>query len=307
MAVIKNVAIAGASGNIGPHVLKALLEANFNVTVLTRSQASKDYGAKVKVVEADFNSVNSLTAALENQDAVISTIGKSGSEKQRLLIDAAVTAGVYRFVPSEFGSCTTSPKVADLPFYSTLATVRNYLIEKAASSALTYSIVAPGCFMEYLLAFPAAIDFKNHSVAFIDGGNTRVSVTSLATFARAVAAVFDHSDETENRVVYVSEAILSQRQLLELARNVNPEIQWTIRDIKSADILKAGLDAIASGGDGLQAYGNILLATVFGEAYSSAYDTNDNSLLGVEVITEERLKALVADRLDQTVRPNTPN
>ncbi|TFA99918.1 hypothetical protein CCMA1212_008336 [Trichoderma ghanense] len=298
MAVIKNVTIAGASGNIGPHVLKALLEVNFNVTVLTRSQASDGYGARVKVVEVDFNSVSSLTAALKNQDAVISTIGKSGLEKQTLLIDAAAAAGVYRFIPSEFGSCTTSPKVADLPFYSTLATVRNYLIQKAAASALTYSIIAPGCFTEYLLAFPAAINFKNHSVAFIDGGNTRVSVTSLATFARAVAAVFHHPDKTKNRVVYVSEAILDQKQLLDVAKKVKPEIQWTTSDIKSADILKAGLDAIASGGDSLQAYGNVLVGTVFGEEYGSAYDDNDNSLLGVEPLTEERLKALVADRLD---------
>ncbi|KAH0493359.1 hypothetical protein TgHK011_000033 [Trichoderma gracile] len=298
MAIIKNVAIAGASGNIGPHVLKALLEANFNVTVLTRSQASNDYGAEVKVVEADFNSVDSLTAALENQDAVISTIGKSGLEQQTLLIDAAAAAGVYRFIPSEFGSCTTSPKVADLPFYSTLATVRNYLTEKAAASTLTYTIIAPGCFMEYLLAFPAAIDFKNHSVAFIDGGNIRVSVTSLATFARAVAAVFNHPVETKNRVVYVSEAILSQRQLLNMAKEVKPEIQWTTRDIKSADILKAGLDAILCGGDSLQAYGKILVGTVFGKEYGSAYDDNDNSLLGVKVLPQERLKALIANRLD---------
>lgn len=252
----------------------------------------------MKVVEVDFNSVSSLTAALKNQDAVISTIGKSGLEKQTLLIDAAAAAGVYRFIPSEFGSCTTSPKVADLPFYSTLATVRNYLIQKAAASALTYSIIAPGCFTEYLLAFPAAINFKNHSVAFIDGGNTRVSVTSLATFARAVAAVFHHPDKTKNRVVYVSEAILDQKQLLDVAKKVKPEIQWTTSDIKSADILKAGLDAIASGGDSLQAYGNVLVGTVFGEEYGSAYDDNDNSLLGVEPLTEERLKALVADRLD---------
>ncbi|PTB63282.1 NAD(P)-binding protein [Trichoderma citrinoviride] len=298
MAVIKNVAIAGASGNIGAHVLRALLEANFNVTVLTRSQTSNDYGAQVKVVEADFNSVRELTAALKDQDAVISTLGKSGLEKQTLLIDAAIAAGVYRFIPSEFGSCTTSPKVADLPFYSTLASVRSHLMEKATTSALTYSIIAPGCFMEYFLAFPAAIDFKNRSVAFMDGGNTRVSVTSLATFARAVAAVLNHPEETKNRVVYISEAILTQRQLLDIAKKVKPEIQWTTSDIKSADILKAGLDAIASGGDILQAYGQILVGTVFGEEYGSVFDKNDNSLLGIETLTEERLKALIADRLD---------
>ncbi|KAL6856393.1 NAD(P)-binding protein [Trichoderma novae-zelandiae] len=300
MTVIRNVAVAGASGNIGQHVLKALLEANFNVTVLTRSQTShsNDYGAQVKSVEADFNSVSSLTAALKHQDAVISTIGKAGLESQILLIDAAVAAGVHRFIPSEFGSCTTSPKVADFPFYSTLATVRSYLAEKAATSALTYSIIAPGCFTEYLLAFPATIDFKNHSVAFMDGGNTRVSITSLATFARAVAAVFNHPDETKNRVVYVSEAILTQRQLLDIAKKVKPEVDWTTSHIKSADILKAGLDTVATGGDSLQAYGQILVGTVFGEDYGSAYDNNDNLLLGVETITEERLKALVADRLN---------
>lgn len=279
--------------------MQALLKANFNVTVLTRSQKSGLYDAKITVTEVDFTSVNSLTSALRSQDAVISTIGGAGLESQKFLIDAAIAAGVHRFIPSDFGVCTTSPKVSGLPFYSTLENIRQYLADNAATSTLTYTVLAPGSFLEYLLKAPSVVDFKNRSVAFIDGGNNRVSTTTLASIGRAVAGIFNNPDKTENRVVYVTEAILTQKQVLDIAKEIKPEIVWTTSNIKSSDILKEGLDAVASGDGSLQAVGKILVGTAFGgEEYGSAYDENDNSLVGIEALTQEKLKSLIAGCLN---------
>jgi len=60
--------------NIGPHVLKALIDANFEVTVLTRSKKPGAYDDSVKVVEVDFTSLKSLTGALKCVDALVSTV-----------------------------------------------------------------------------------------------------------------------------------------------------------------------------------------------------------------------------------------
>ncbi|KAK4082442.1 uncharacterized protein Triagg1_2254 [Trichoderma aggressivum f. europaeum] len=299
MAVIRNVAVAGASGNIGSYVLKALLQANFNVTVLTRSQKPGAYDSKITVIEVDFASVSSLTSALQGQDAIVSTVGKAGLEAQKLLIDAAIAAGVQRFIPSDYGVCTTSPKVLGLPFYSTLATVRQYLADKAATSALSYTVVAIGSFLEYVLMTPAVVNFREHSVAFMDEGKNRISTSPLASIGTAIAGVFKNPDETKNRVVYVSATILTQKQIFDIAKEIKPEITWTVTNTKASDILKEGLDAVASGDGSLQAVGNILIGTAFGgDEYGCAYDNNDNSLLGIETVTHEKLKSLIAQHLN---------
>lgn len=60
----------------------------------------------------------SLLAAFKGQDAVISTIATVSIPLQKRIIDAAVKAGVRRFVPSEFGSDTGNAKaMALLPQY----------------------------------------------------------------------------------------------------------------------------------------------------------------------------------------------
>ncbi|KAL7931374.1 hypothetical protein V8C35DRAFT_115937 [Trichoderma chlorosporum] len=299
MAVFRNIAVAGGSGNFGAYVLKALLQANFNVTVLTRSQKPGAYDAKVIVAEVDFTSMGSLNSALQGQDAVVSTVGPAALEGQKVLIDAAVAAGVKRFIPSDFGVCTTSPKVLNLPFYSTLASIRQYLADKVATSTLTYTIVATGAFSEYFVMSPAVADFKNHSVTLMDGGNNRVSTTTLDSAGAAIASIFSNPDKTENRVVYVSGAIVTQKQVLDIAKELKPGITWTISNTKASDILKAGLDEISSGGDPRQAIGKIIVGTAFGgDEYGCAYDNNGSSLLGVEAISQTKLKSLIAERLD---------
>ncbi|EAU34345.1 predicted protein [Aspergillus terreus NIH2624] len=67
------VAIAGATGNLGPAVLKELKEAGFELTVLTRS-AKDAFGSDVRVAQVDYSSIDSLQAALEGQDALAAAL-----------------------------------------------------------------------------------------------------------------------------------------------------------------------------------------------------------------------------------------
>ena len=150
MAAIKNVAIAGvsvitcknllqlypktsqAAGDLGEPVLKALVNSGkFNVTVLVRSASKNSFPLPVEVIEVDFTSVESLTKALNGQDALVSTVGISGLEGQTIMIDACVAAGVSRFLPSEFGSDLDNPMVKALPVFGYKVAVNKYAEEKA--------------------------------------------------------------------------------------------------------------------------------------------------------------------------------
>lgn len=102
---INTVAVVGASGNVGRPVVAALLEAGFTVTAITRPGSTSTFPSTISVRRADPTSVAELTAALSGIDAVVSA---SATEvivgaRQDPLIDAAVAAGVKRFIPSEFG------------------------------------------------------------------------------------------------------------------------------------------------------------------------------------------------------------
>lgn len=75
-------------------VLNALLNLEFNVTVLSRSSKPLPAAASVKIV--DFTSVESLSAAIAGQDAVIDATFSPDVETLLRLIDAAAENGVYR-------------------------------------------------------------------------------------------------------------------------------------------------------------------------------------------------------------------
>ena len=124
MSPIKNVAVIGvcqlsiedkdmlthlqATGNLGPAVVRALLDSGFTVTALTRANSTSTVLPGVKVHKVDYSSPESIAEAFKGQDAVVSTIATAGLGQQQAIVDAAIKAGVKRFIPSEFGVDTTT-------------------------------------------------------------------------------------------------------------------------------------------------------------------------------------------------------
>lgn len=128
-----------ASGSIGKIILDALVGApQFKLTAVSRSSSDATFPAGVKVRKSDF-SESDLVSAFAGQDAVISVVGMGGFSDQKKFIDAAVSAGVKRFLPSEFSSNTLSPAVRKLlPLFEQKLEVLEYLKTKE-SSGLTWT------------------------------------------------------------------------------------------------------------------------------------------------------------------------
>ena len=99
-------------------MLNALVKSGkFNVTAVKRPSSSASFPNLVTVRTADLSSVDSVTAAFEGQDAVVSTVGTSGLAGQSVLVEAAVAANVKRFLPSDFGCDIANPKAGVLPVF----------------------------------------------------------------------------------------------------------------------------------------------------------------------------------------------
>ena len=74
---------------------------------MSREESKSTFPDDIKVIKSDY-SESSLADAFKGQDAVVSTISGGALQDQFKIIDAAVKAGVKRFIPSEFGSDSTN-------------------------------------------------------------------------------------------------------------------------------------------------------------------------------------------------------
>ena len=128
------IPILQATGNLGPAILDQLLNAGFKVTVLTRTGTNHSFPSSVHVAHVDYDSLDSLTDALQGHDAVVSTLASVAIAVQLRLVQAAAEAHVKRFIPSEFGSNTLNEKTAALPVSADTVKVQSALAKEASSA-----------------------------------------------------------------------------------------------------------------------------------------------------------------------------
>ena len=150
-SLIKKVIIIGAGGHLGPSILAAFTaDPHFTVSVLTRQSSKSIFPSHLKVfrVGDDYPEAD-LLGAFEGQDAVISTIATANASQQNAFADAAIKAGVKRFVPSEFGSDTSNEKaMAILPQYFAGKKATVEYLKGKEKEGLTWTAFVTGPFFE---------------------------------------------------------------------------------------------------------------------------------------------------------------
>jgi hypothetical protein len=111
-------------------------------------------------VESDF-SFDSLVSIFTGQDVVISIVGGTGIGQQKDYVDAAVKAGVKRFLPSEFGINGQSEAVKELtPFFSVKQDLLDYLVAKE-KDGLSWTAVICGVLFDWVSFFVLYIYLRN--------------------------------------------------------------------------------------------------------------------------------------------------
>ena len=143
--------IIQAVANLVLAILYSLLHHScFNTTVLSREGSSSTFALRVKVLRANYNSIDSLKTALRGQDVVVSLVAGSALGDQKTFIHAAIAAGVKRFLPLEFGSNTTDAHTrAIVPMYESKVETVNYL--KRKESEISWASIVTGPFFDWTL------------------------------------------------------------------------------------------------------------------------------------------------------------
>lgn len=106
----KTILVAGATGNLGTKIVNSLLKKGSDVRAIVRNgtniekiQSFENKG--VKVFTVDMRNKNAVKEACIGVDCVVSAF--SGLREviidlQKILLDAAIEAGVKRFIPSDY-------------------------------------------------------------------------------------------------------------------------------------------------------------------------------------------------------------
>jgi nucleoside-diphosphate-sugar epimerase len=227
---MQNVLIAGASGSIGTPILNALLaDPSFTVTILSRISSKATFPPNVPVVKvSDAYTLPELTLAFENQDAVVialttSSVTKDGRDGLAIrLIDAAVAAGVKRFIPSEFGVNNLDPRARSLvPVYDIKGAMLEHLIAQslASNGKLTWTSICCGSWLDWALDPTKSgnflgIDVKARKAVIYDSGSARFSVTTSGNTGLAVVRALKYADTTANKQVFLSDFVTTTREVL---------------------------------------------------------------------------------------------
>ncbi|RGP79312.1 hypothetical protein FLONG3_2541 [Fusarium longipes] len=294
MSALKNIAFAGAAGDLGSAIFNALVTSSkFNLTVLTRADSKSTFPSGTKVVKVDYDSIDSLTAALQGQDAVVSAVGSLAIPSQNLLIDAAVAAGVKRFIPSDFGSNLAVESVKKLPIFGTKVAIDNKLIELAKQGKISYTFVYNGIFLDWGIEKNFFFDFSQPELSIWDDGDVEFSTTTLASVGDSVVGVLTHPEETKDRIVYIQDTVLTQNKILELAKEVSPGKEWKVKHVKIDDVTAKSDANVAKGIYDWPTLAPYLFRSIFDAKSVPKFEKLDNELLGVKGVTEEQVKELL--------------
>ncbi|KAI1372384.1 NAD(P)-binding protein [Hypoxylon crocopeplum] len=295
-SAIKNVAVVGGSGNLGKEVVQELVKAGFNVTAFSREDSTSTFPPGVASKRVNYQSVESLTSALDGQDAVVSTIATVAVGGQTPLVDAAVAAKVKRFIPSEFGINTRivgGTAIGGI-LQGKIKTL-DYLNAKSKENPwFTWTGISSGIFFDWGLDYGTAGFNKGTKTAVIyDSGNEPVQASNLAFIGRAIAAILSQPDKTANQYLSIASFNPSQNQILEIVEAETGE-KWKVEHASTADQEHIGLEKLSKGD--YSAFSNLLRRRIYADGANLAVkgETSANGLLGLQ---EEDLTATIREWL----------
>ncbi|KAF2790162.1 NAD(P)-binding protein [Melanomma pulvis-pyrius CBS 109.77] len=302
---LKNIIIAGATGRVGAPILASLLaEPTFNITILTRANSTAVFPPNISLIRvSDDFTLAELTNAFNGQDAAVIATSATPATNSNLpfrFIDAAVAAGVKRFIPSEFGLDNLDPQGRKMsPVYDAKGKMLEYLIKKCEESEgkLTWTSVCCGSWADWALNPPTSGGFYNISIptrsaTIYDSGTTSFSMTTLSNIGIAVSRILLTPSATANQQVFLSDFVSTPLGILaELERQIG--VKFEVEHKVAAPELKE-LRAKVDDGDWDKAYDLLALTFVADVGKELGYDFEKgkevwNEKLGLPVYTLEQV------------------
>ena len=216
------IVIAGATGNLGGRIVKVLIEKGATVHAIVRASSDP---AKIEeltrqgvtIIHSDITDAEELAPALKGAAVVVSVLQGLHDVivgTQSVLLQAAVAAGVPRFIPSDFSTDFSQLVPGENRNFDLRREFRVHL-DKAPIQATS---ILNGAFAEILSHDTPLLNYTASQVGYWDDADWHIDFTTMDNTAAFTAAAALDADSP--RFLRIASFQISPRELVTIEESV---------------------------------------------------------------------------------------
>ena len=289
------VVVAGATGNLGERIVKALLERGAEVRVIVRSSSGNEKINKLeklgtKVFKVNMLDVEEISKTCMGATCVVSSLNGLEDvivDAQKVLLDAAIAAGVPHFIPSDYSLDFTKFSAGENRNLDWRREFHEYLDKSSISATSIFN----GAFMELLTGQMPLILFRQKIVMYWGNADHLMCFTTIDDTAAYTANVA--LDPSSPRFLRIAGDLKSPREMKAVISEVSGEKYRLFRTgglgllsalIKFVRLVSPGEKEIFPPWQGMQYMRNMIddrakLDTIDNDRYPNMHWTTSRDLL----------------------------
>jgi NmrA-like family len=219
----QKILVAGATGNLGERIVKALIKRGAQVRILNRNETTRAKTEKLaelgaEVIAVNMSDVEELKLACQDVSCVVSALAGLHDvivDSQTLLLDAAIAAGVPRFIPSDFASDFTKLPEGENRNFDLRKEFHQYLYK----SPIAATSILNGAFADILSYNTPLYQPDDHSVAYWgDNPDWKIDFSTMDNTADYTAAAA--LDSTTPQILRIASFQISPNELIAVGEEV---------------------------------------------------------------------------------------
>lgn len=225
MVLKEKIAIAGATGNLGERIVNQLINNKAFVIAILRKETDGEKIKKIKslgaeIIITDFKNLEALVQSLKGIWCLISALSGLHEvilERQSFLLNAAISAQIPRFIPSDFSIDFTGipeGKNRNLDLRKKFHLILN-------NSKISSTSIFNGAFSEMLKGQMPLILYKIKKVLYFQNPDQKMDFTSIDNVAEFTSKVA--LEKETPRYMRISGDEKSAREIAEIATEVSGE------------------------------------------------------------------------------------
>ena len=218
----KIIVVAGATGNLGLRIVKALLNKDAEIRVVVRLESDiekikKIENLDVKIYRVKNWNVEELKIPCHNAVCVISSLAGLRDvviDAQKVLLDAAIAAGVPRFIPSDYSLDFTKFSNGENRNLDLRREFHTYL----DNTSIAATSIFIGAFTELITDDMPLIFFKQKMILYWGNADYKWGFTTMDNTAAFTAKVA--LGATSPRYLRIAGDLISPREIREVVNEV---------------------------------------------------------------------------------------
>ncbi len=234
------ILVAGGTGDLGNRIIKALRKRNAEVVAIVRhssdpAKVEELQKTGVTVIKLDTLNLAELTAACKNVTCVVSALAglkETIVDAQSVLLDAAIAAGVPRFIPSDYSCDFTQLAAGENRNFD----LRKEFHRKLDAAPIKSTSIMNGAFADVLAYNTPLYNLKENSVGFWgNDADFQLDFTTKDDVANYTAAAA--LDATTPEILRIASFQISPNGLVKMATEIK-KTEFTLIPMGSVE----GLD-----------------------------------------------------------------